>query len=149
MYLMRVITIYFFSSRLSLAGDQSQCSPVPPGSTYPKKIIVVKEGIHGNGTSTLLHHAIKITCNMYIYFYMVRFRVSATGNRQICSVHINNHKEISCKTKWSLSYTRINYTHSYHTYHLKVSKNVSPLQIRHFDPALASQVLYTAWKRWS
>jgi hypothetical protein len=33
---MRVITIYSLLSRLSLAGDQSQCSPVSAGNTQPK-----------------------------------------------------------------------------------------------------------------
>jgi hypothetical protein len=71
----------------------------------------VKEGIHCNGTYTLLWSAIKITCNMYIYFDMVMFTVYATSNNKIYSVHINNHNEMSYKTKWSLPYTRINYTH--------------------------------------
>jgi hypothetical protein len=35
-YLMHIITICSFLSRLSLAGDQSQCSPVPPSRIQPK-----------------------------------------------------------------------------------------------------------------
>jgi hypothetical protein len=53
---------------------------------------------------------------MYKYFYMERFRVYATNNGHINSVHKNNHHEISYKTKWSLHLTIIKYSHSYHTH---------------------------------
>jgi hypothetical protein len=69
-------TFIYLLSRLSLAGEQSQCPPVPP-SSHNQKIKTVRKGIRCDDTSTIytLPDAIKLTWNMYNTVYKDRFTV--------------------------------------------------------------------------